>query len=90
MDALRRHESALRLSPIPVSHQLRHALPALCATVAEARISTDQLISLRQKFTEQSSSGTVEQADIYAIATAGLEDGSGPGIPSSAVDKVLQ
>lgn len=30
------------------------------------------------------------QADIYTIATAGLEDGSGPGIPSSAVDKVLQ
>ena len=32
----------------------------------------------------------MEQAEIYAIATAGLEDGSGPGIPSSAVDKVLQ
>ena len=34
--------------------------------------------------------GSVAQADIYTIATAGVEDGDGPGIPSSAVDKVLQ
>ena len=57
---------------------------------SEARISTDQLISLRQKFTAEAPDGSVAQADIYTIATAGVEDGDGPGIPSSAVDKVLQ
>ena len=49
-----------------------------------------RMCAAARQFAEQSPSGTVEQADIYAIATAGLEDGSGPGIPSSAVDKVLQ
>jgi hypothetical protein len=35
--------------------------------------------------------GEVGQADVYTVATAGVEDGGdGPAIPSSAVDKVLQ
>ena len=42
------------------------------------------------QFTADFPGGEVGQADIYSAATAGVEDGEGPGVPSSAVDKVLQ
>lgn len=55
---------------------------------SEARISTDQLIMLRQKFAAEYPAGSVGQADLYTIATS--TEGDSPGIPPSAVDKVLQ